>query len=244
MVQNGGVKEPEKAKSQSAQNVVQEMGSGNQGPPSMQSTPIKAVVGEEDATKKPGDTVIGVEQVTRGAGQPPEVAEIVGEDAEGVQVAGGEEEEVDKDEVNREEGGQNAAWVLWGEKKAREDDDVYRERRGRNLKCYKCGREGHSLRWCTFTRHTLGYPLHPGDGMCYHCGGDHVVVKCRQLKGRCYGCGSVQHTADRCEEEIDWNEMAAFPHFSAFYSKGLFSSIVKLLTSKSTLQATVYGSTD
>ena len=61
--------------------------------------------------------------------------------------------------------GRSAAWGLWGEKKAKESEEINREKRGGNLRCYRCGREGHSLRWCLYTRHALGYPLHPEQGL-------------------------------------------------------------------------------
>ena len=213
---------------------VQELGNETPEEPSRHSTPIKPADNDGNRRDESDNPVMRAEEsyknqtpklgevsnqeheqenerrggeLTAGGGQPPEEGEKPPELAEE------EEQDVGQDDVGEEKGeerGKNAAWVLWGEKKIREDEEANRERKGRNLKCYKCGREGHSLRMCTYTRHTLGYPLHSGDGMCYHCGGGHIVIKCRHLKGRCYGCGSVQHTAENCEEDIDWNEQSKF----------------------------------
>ena len=75
-------------------------------------------------------------------------------------------------------------------------------------KCYRCGRIGHISAVCDHTRHTRGYPLFWGEGDCYHCGADHIVMKCRYLRGNCYGCGKSDHTKEECprKSEINWEE--------------------------------------
>ena len=174
---------------------VQELGNETPEKPSRHSTPIKPVDNDGKRRDESDNPVMRAEENYKN--QTPKLGEVSNQEHEqenerrgGELTAGGgqpleegekppelaeeEEQDVGQDDVGEEKGGErgkNAAWVLWGEKKIREDEEANRERKGRNLKCYKCGREGHSLRMCTYTRHTLGYPLHSGDGMCYHCGG-------------------------------------------------------------------------